>query len=98
MLSNSTWEAIDQYKPIVMVFILCKMEEWTQDVEVGNSWTFSYICEEVLLQQGADANHMKGDIFIKNGGTLQKINPRQERQFTSVHAMLPKVFRLVVRL
>jgi len=95
MLSNSTWQAIDQYEPIVTVSILCEMGEWTQDVEVGMSWTFFDIREEVLLQRGAD--HTEADIFIKTGDTLQKINPRQERQFTSANAMSPKVFRLVVR-
>ena len=97
MLSNSTWEAIDQYEPIVMVSILCEMGEWTQDVEVGMSWTFSDIRQEVLLQRGEDTNHTEADIFIRSGDTLQKINPRQERQFTSVDAMPPKAFRLVAR-
>lgn len=96
MLPDSTWEAIDQYEPVVMVSISCEMGERKQDVEVGMSWTFSDIRHEVLLQLGVDTD-TESEIWIATDNTVVKVNSRQEKKFTAANAMPPKIFRLVAR-
>lgn len=96
MLPDSSWEAIDQYEPVVMVSISCEMGERKQDVEVGMSWTFSDIRHEVLLQLGVDTD-TESEIWIATDNTAVKVNSRQEKKITTANAMPPKIFRLVAR-
>ena len=91
MLPDSTWEAIDQYEPVNMVSISCEMEERTQDVEVGMSWTFWDIRQEVLLQLGLDTD-IETNIMITIGDTAVKINSRQEKKFTTIDVLPLKIF------
>lgn len=43
MLPNGTWEALDEYEPVVSVIMHCQVEYSIQDLEVGLSWTFSAV-------------------------------------------------------
>jgi len=49
MLPNSTWQAIYQYEPTDMVNIRCEFEENERNLEVGFSWSFSDVKEEILV-------------------------------------------------
>lgn len=72
------------------------MGERKQDVEVGMSWTFADIRQEVLLQLGVDTD-TESDIWIATNNTTVKVNSRQEKKITAANAMPPKIFRLVAR-
>ena len=58
------------------------------------SWTFWDIRQEVLLQLGLDTD-TETNIVITTGNTAVKINSRQEKKFTTIDVLPPKIFRFI---
>ena len=46
---------MDQTGPIHIVKVLCQMDEWQQELEVGHNWTLTSLRSEVEMALGASA-------------------------------------------
>lgn len=93
-VSLSEWVDLDQHMPTVMVTVRCEMEDRQYDLEVGLTWSLADIRQEVAVQFGMEENTIYC-LWIVDGRTDIKINPRNEKRHTTVDIMPPKVLRLL---
>jgi len=96
MLPNGCWEALDQYEPLVSVIIHCQVGDSIQDIEVGLSWSFSIVRQELLVQlnQWADRDFR---MSIVDDNTVFKVNLRNEKNYIVDKVLPPKKLRLILR-
>ena len=53
--AGGMWQPMDQTGPIHIVKVLCQMDEWQQELEVGHNWTLTSLRSEVEMALGASA-------------------------------------------
>ena len=53
---DGLWQPMDQAGPVEVVKVLCQMDEWQQELEVGHNWTLSSLWSEVEMALGASAS------------------------------------------
>ena len=96
MLQNKTWEALDQYDPVEIVTLQCELGNITQSLEVGSSWSIHEIRQEIQIQFGLALNY-DFHIHLISDGIGTKINPRHEKNVTTLNCALPKKLQVVQR-
>ena len=53
--AGGMWKPMDQTGPIHIVKVLCQIDEWQQELEVGHNWTLIFLRSEVDMALGASA-------------------------------------------
>lgn len=96
MLPNGTWETLDEYEPVVLVIIHCQVEDSIQDLEVGLSWTFSAVRQEILVQLN-QLSCIDFRMSIVDDNAVFKVNLRNEKNYTVANVLPPKKLRLITR-
>lgn len=79
LFNGCQWEMMDQAGDIEVVKILCDFGQSSSELEVGKTWTFSNIREEIKVAFGPDIPHEFTLWISSNGHTREKvciINPQ----------------------
>jgi len=96
MLPNGTWKALDEYESVVSVIIHCQVEDSIQDLQVGLSWTFSAVRQEILVQLN-QLSSIDFRMSIVDDNAVFKVNLRNEKNYTVANVLPPKKLRLITR-
>ena len=74
----------------------CGLDNITQSLEVGPSWSIHEIRQEIQIHFGLALNY-DFDIHLISDGIGSKINPRHEKNVTTLNCAPPKKLQVVQR-
>jgi len=96
MLSDKTWEAMEQYEHVQTIALHCEFEGLQVDVEVGMTWSVYEVRQEIQTQLGI-APDFEFDLWIVTDNVANKVNARNEKHVTVMSCVPPKMLRVVQR-
>jgi len=73
MITEGTWEALDQTETTMIVRIVCEIEEKEQVLEVGQSWSLSNLRQEIMMCLGVDAERDFTMWIVRQGAAMEKV-------------------------
>lgn len=90
------WQAMDNFEPEVIVTIQCEMGDmWSQELEVGMSWSLSDVRKELEVYLGSDIEFR---LAIIDCNRANLVNYRNEKKKFVVDLLPPKKLRLIEKL
>lgn len=94
-IASGTWEAIDQSELEIPVTLHCEIGNYNQDIDVGLSWSFSDIRQEITMQIGPAAETDFKMWILDVNNKVVKVNMRNEKKHTAAMVLPPKRLKLV---
>lgn len=90
------WQAMDNFELEVIVTIQCEMGDmWSQELEVGMSWSLSNVRKELEVYLGSDIEFR---LAIIDCNIANLVNYRNEKKKFVVDLLPPKKLRLIEKL
>ena len=86
---------MDQNETEVPVILHCEIGDHKEDIQVGLSWSFEDIRQEVILQIEL-ASNIEFQMWIVDGNNAPvKVNRRNKKKFTATLVLPPKKLQLI---
>jgi len=96
MVSKDTYEPMDQYEHMTMVRVHYDMDDYKTKVEVGLTWSLHDARQEFSIQVGPLLTDLY-QMFIISDGPPEKVNTRNEKNYTTDRVLHPKVLHFIAR-